>query len=131
MKKTLIFISLGIFIASCTQVRIDNPEITKAELREHIEFLASDSLKGRLPGTPEGLVAAQYIGNKLQQFGFTPIADNGYQYFDVVTEVIAGDKNTLEFGDFAGTLNDNFTPYNYSANQTLEANEYLPVMVLI
>ncbi len=122
MKKTLIFISLGIFIASCTQVRIDNPEITKAELREHIEFLASDSLKGRLPGTPEGLVAAQYIGNKLQQFGFTPIADNGYQYFDVVTEVIAGDKNTLEFGDFAGTLNDNFTPYNYSANQTLEAN---------
>ncbi|MCD4832354.1 MAG: M20/M25/M40 family metallo-hydrolase [Bacteroidales bacterium] len=122
MKKILLFISLGIFIISCNQVRIDNPEITKAELREHIEFLASDSLKGRLPGTPEGLVAAQYIGNKLQQFGFTPIADNGYQYFDVVTKVIAGDKNTLEFGDFAGTLNDNFTPYNYSANQTVDAN---------
>lgn len=122
MKKILIFISLVIFIVSCTQVRIDNPEITKAELREYIEFLASDSLKGRLSGTPEGLVAAQYIGNKLQQFGFTPIADNGYQYFDVVTEVIAGDKNSIEFGDFMGTLNDNFIPYNYSANQTLEAN---------
>ncbi|MCK5170413.1 MAG: M20/M25/M40 family metallo-hydrolase [Bacteroidales bacterium] len=122
MKKILIFISLIISITSCNQVKIDNPEITKAELREHIEFLASDSLKGRLPGTPEGLIAAQYIGNKLEQFGFTSIADNGYQYFDVVTEVIAGDKNTLEFDDFAGTLNDNFIPYNYSANQTLEAN---------
>ena len=122
MKKILIFISLVIFIISCNQVRIDNPEITKAELREHIEFLASDSLKGRLPGTPEGIIAAQYIGNKLEQFGFTPMADNGYQYFDVVTEVIAGDKNTLEFDDFTGTLKDNFIPYAFSVNGKVESN---------
>lgn len=122
MKKTLLYISLTIIAIACNQVKIDNPEITKTELREHIEFLASDSLKGRLPGTPEGLIAAQYIGNKLLQYGFTPLAENGYQYFDVVTSVNAGDKNSLIINDFSATLNKDFIPYTYSSNQTIEAD---------
>ena len=122
MKKLFIFISLGFFAFSCSQVKIENPEITQEELREHIEFLASDSLKGRLPGTPEGVIAAQYIGNKLKQYGFTPLADNGYQYFEVVTEVIAGNNNLLEFRDYTASLNEDFIPYNFSANKTVEAN---------
>lgn len=122
MKKIFIFIGLALAAFSCNQVKIDNPEITKEELREHIEFLASDSLKGRLPGTPEGVVAAKYIRNKLVDFGFTPLAENGLQYFDVVTKVIAGNNTALSFNDFKGTLNEDFTPYNFSADAEIEAD---------
>jgi len=41
-------------------------------------FLASDSLKGRLPGTPEADVARDYIVNRLVQFGVEPVGPKGY-----------------------------------------------------
>ena len=47
------------------------PEITTHELETHISFLASDSLKGRKPGTPEGKVAAEYIRNQFKDYGLT------------------------------------------------------------
>jgi hypothetical protein len=38
-----------------------NPEITAKELKTDVYFLASDSLKGRKPGTKEADIAANYI----------------------------------------------------------------------
>ena len=47
-------------IFSCTTNRTQ-PEITTQELKSHEFFLASDSLKGRFPGTREINIAAAYI----------------------------------------------------------------------
>ena len=41
------------------------PEITIHELKRHVVFLASDSLKGRKPGTKGGQQAAEYIKNEI------------------------------------------------------------------
>lgn len=115
MRKTLamLFI-LSIIIPTFSQNK--NVEITKAELNEYIGFLASDSLKGRKPGTPEGVVAAEYIGNNLKDLGYKSFGDSYYQYFDVVTEVTAEKENYLKIGDYSAVLGTDYTPLNFSAN---------------
>jgi hypothetical protein len=40
-------ILLLIYAATVFSQKIDSPEITSAEIKEHISFLASDELKGR------------------------------------------------------------------------------------
>ena len=42
--------------------------ITIHELKKHLVFLASDSLKGRKPGTKGGQQAAEYIKNEISNF---------------------------------------------------------------
>lgn len=91
-------------------------EITADELKAHTYFLASDSLKGRKPGTPEGEVAAGYIRQQFKDYGLTLMADNGYQTFEVVNNVSAGDNNSLTIGDYTAKLNEDFIPMSFSGN---------------
>lgn len=115
--KHLITIILGLLIlSSCNKPFIDFPEITRDELYKSIEFLSSDSLKGRKPGTPEGRMAAQYIADQLLQVGYKPIGEDVFQYFEVITEIITGEKNALSFDEESAVLGKDFTPYNFSAN---------------
>lgn len=53
--------------------------ITVSELRDHLFFLASDSMKGRKTGTPEFINAAGYCAQKFREAGIKPIytAQNG------------------------------------------------------
>lgn len=46
--------------------------ITAAELRDHIFFLASDYLKGRIATTPEYEIAAQYVATQFAAAGLQP-----------------------------------------------------------
>jgi len=98
-----------------------NTEITKKELKEYISFLASDSLKGRKPGTPEGVVAANYIGDYFKSLGYKSFGKSYYQYFDVVTEVTAGNENYLKIGAYNATVGKDYTPLNYSTNAKVDA----------
>ena len=61
---TIVFLLISVF--GYTQ---SNSEITISELEEHVYFLASDSLKGRKPGTAESKVAADYIRLQFEEFG--------------------------------------------------------------
>lgn len=120
MRKTLaILFILSITIPIFSQNK--NAEITKAELNEYISFLASDSLKGRKPGTPEGVVAAEYIGNNLKELGYKSFGDSYYQYFDVVTEVTADKENYLKIDEYSAVLSTDYTPLNFSANAEVNA----------
>ena len=96
-----------------------NPEITAKELKTDVYFLASDSLKGRKPGTKEGNIAAGYIRDQFKASGLKLICDNGFQYFEIVTDVTAGDHNDLRFEDFQGTFKKDFMPVAYSSNGTI------------
>ncbi|MCK5535561.1 MAG: hypothetical protein KAI79_01975, partial [Bacteroidales bacterium] len=94
MKK--IILGLLIFSFSISAFSQKKAEITKMELKEYISYLASDSLKGRKPGTPEGVAAANYIGDYFKSLGYKAFENSYYQYFDVVTEVKATEKNYLK-----------------------------------
>jgi aminopeptidase YwaD len=43
----------------------------------HMEFLASDALRGRGSGTPDEWVAATYIASELEQYGVAPAGEDG------------------------------------------------------
>lgn len=119
MKK-LIALLITLTSVTCIAQKID-PEITVSDLKSYIGFLASDSLKGRLPGTPEDSVAAGYIKQLFIGEGIKPIGNSYYQYFSVTTKVEAGKNNKLSFNDFDGQLNQDFIPLSYSANATVKA----------
>jgi Zn-dependent M28 family amino/carboxypeptidase len=52
-------------------------------IRAHIEFLASDALEGRGPGTRGGDLAARYIAAQYIRLGLTPAGDSGSFFFKV------------------------------------------------
>ena len=53
------------------------PKVCHACIRAHMEFLASDALRGRASGTADELVAATYVASQLRQYGIKPAGDNG------------------------------------------------------
>ena len=112
MFKKLNYTLLGLMALflfdSCN---VENPEITIKELDGHIRYLASDSLKGRYPGTEESKIAANYIKYNFVKGSLELLGDNGFQKFEVVTAITAGENNTIQFGDTQGVLNTDFAPF--------------------
>lgn len=89
MRGQISVISIVIFIFSghillaqqCGLAKIDT-----ADLKRHLQFIASDELQGRCPGTPgDGLNrAADYIAEQVRQLGLAPGAPNYFQSVDMV-----------------------------------------------
>jgi len=100
----------------------DNPDITVQELKDHIYFLASDSLKGRKPGTPETKLAAKYIHDQLKSYGLKLLGDDGYQYFEVVMKIEPGENNNGIFKGETLEMNKDFHPSSLSSNGIVNAN---------
>ncbi|MBL7138541.1 MAG: M20/M25/M40 family metallo-hydrolase [Bacteroidales bacterium] len=118
--RTYIIAFLILFLAFATFAQ-QPVKIVPAELKKHVEFLASDSLKGRKPGTPEAGVAARYILENFMMAGLTPKADNGFQYFDVVTDVQLGGNNRFSFDGKSFELMNDFVPLAFSSSGGVDA----------
>ena len=118
--KLLVFVVLVLFVVSCGQKF--NPEITVEDLTENIEFLASDSLKGRKPGKEGGLLAAQFIRDKFENAGLELLYDNGFQKFGLLTSAELGDGNLFGFDELSFEAEKDFLPYAFSANTSVEAS---------
>jgi Zn-dependent M28 family amino/carboxypeptidase len=69
-------------------------EIDPKVLRAHLEFLASDALEGRAPGTRGGETAAQYIAAQFERLGLAPAGDSG-TYFHRVPIISLTPQPTL------------------------------------
>lgn len=97
------------------------PEIDKDDLFNHVNFLASDSLRGRFPGTPEGKIAAEYIRDEFTKLGLELKGEDGFQYFDVVTSVQPGAGNKFSFKGMKAEVSKDFTPLSFSESGELDA----------
>lgn len=76
MKKQLLFLTFYfLFHLGYSQ------EISTAQLKNHINFLASDKMKGRETGSPEEIIAAGYIRKKFISYKLIPKGDNNSYYF--------------------------------------------------
>ncbi len=115
----VIVILVVILITNCKQA--SNPEITKEEFKDHIAFLASDSVKGREPGTAGDKMAAEYIRDFFKASGLKLAADDGFQHFEVVKDIELGENNSLSFDGFEAVLKEDFIPFSFSSNADLEA----------
>ncbi len=98
-----------------------NPELTVADLKAHISYLASDELRGRYPGTEGSLAAAAYIRQEFVNAGLQLLAVDGYQEFEVVTGVRIGPANSFETGGFQARQGIDFNPLSFTKNETLAA----------
>ncbi len=115
MKRVFSVLSLLLFFISIkAQVNI-NPQITSAELKEHIEVLASDSLLGRKPGFGGDIKAAMYIKKQLDALHIEPLFENGLQNFELVTSLSPG-VNEFSFLSYKAELNKDFVPVSFSGN---------------
>src|SRR6476646_2258490 len=60
--------------------------IRRDELKADLFYLASDAMRGRLTGTPEYALAAEWIAARYARLGLQPVAADGtvYHRFDLV-----------------------------------------------
>lgn len=80
MQRILLVVLL--FVSSTLFAQIKRSvNITSNELLYHLSFLASDSLKGRQPGTIQDKIAAKYIRDEFREYGLTLLGKKGYQFF--------------------------------------------------
>jgi len=123
MKKiSLLFYATAILvnIVSCESKK-QNPEITTEELFKHIEFLASDSLKGRYPGTAEDKVAATYIAREFKNAGLETLFNDGLQMFEIQSKIKLSENNWLKVNNELFVVGEDFAPISFSASQQLNA----------
>ncbi len=121
MKHYQVIISgllLLLIAASCSK---NKSAVTAKELREHIQYLSSDSLKGRLTGTPGDSLAAEYIKAKFLAYGLVPVSGDGFQRFKITDKVVADSLNALSVNGKSFKHGDDFEPSSFSENGTLKA----------
>jgi aminopeptidase YwaD len=98
MKRILIpsLFSLLFFISVCGQHKYANADITAQEIQHHIEFLASDDLKGRLSGSKEIYVAAMYIKEEFESYHLQPLfKDSYFQVYNFISDVRLTKNNSM------------------------------------
>ena len=126
MRKRMItllplLLLLGSLVMPGCSFNKENPDITADELFQHISYLASDSLRGRLPGTEEDRLAALYIADEFSKAGLQLMAEEGLQAFEVITDLEAGTTNYLRIGEMDAGLSEDFFPFPFTANKELSA----------
>ncbi|MEM7545189.1 MAG: M28 family peptidase [Pseudomonadota bacterium] len=73
-----------------------SPEIEVADLKTHVEVLASEEMAGRLTGTEGEKLATAYVADAFAAMGLAPAGDDGwFQPFDFTAGVDLGDGNAL------------------------------------
>ncbi|WP_346857613.1 M20/M25/M40 family metallo-hydrolase [uncultured Draconibacterium sp.] len=117
--KITVFVILIAILASCGPKF--NPEITIDDIKENISYLASDSLKGRKPGEPGDLLAAEFIRSKFEAAGLELLYSNGFQSFKLVSSAELGEGNSCKLADRSFTPESDFLPYAFSANTRVSA----------
>ena len=74
------FLSLGVSYAFVAAQPAPEADIHEMEVRKIIDYLASDSLKGRGNGRPELLQAGRFIGDEFKKYGLKPIPGRSSYY---------------------------------------------------
>src|SRR5262245_51474857 len=92
LKFSRAILATGAAVVACAQTAgtqqalSAKDTITEASIRGHMEFLASDAMKGRGSGTEDEWRAAVYIGSQMRRWGIEPLGDHS----GFVKEIEAG-----------------------------------------
>ncbi len=100
--------------------------ITKADLRRHVEALASEAMGGRLTGTPGEAAAVAYLAEAFRAVGLEGAGPDGMaQPFSFTAGVALGPDNALEIGTGEAihrpALDRGWRPLAYSSTGAVEA----------
>lgn len=122
LTQNIILIIVVLFLSDCSwNANSIRPEITPFELEAHVQYLSSDDLGGRKPGSDGDWWASKYISETLKNSGIALWNEDGFQSFPVTISVEAGTGNRLKFEKFLGVPGEDFIPLSFSANAGLSA----------
>jgi hypothetical protein len=116
MKNIFLF---AILIISTTAFSQNFFSVEK--LKEHNTYLASDSLKGRKPGTAEDMLAAKYIRNEFKKYGLSLLGEEGFQYFDVQIGLQFDEESFVKIGKYEAKSKLEYIPFAFTANNDISA----------
>ena len=93
-------------------------DIRDADLRQHITYLASDELGGRLTGTEGERLATQYFADVAKEIGLSAFGDDDtyFDNFDFTAGVALGEGNVLTLNDAALKVDEDWKPLSFSQN---------------
>ena len=104
-----------------------NDSIRLADLKADLFFLAGDGFKGRLVGTPENALAAEFVRSRFERAGLKPGAPNG-SFMQSTQLMVAslGATNALTVSLPGGTTlelkpEQDFYPQRFSASGSVQA----------
>jgi hypothetical protein len=119
----LVFIFSGILAA-----QNNNPEITSSEIQDHINYLASDQLEGRMTGTPELYIAAEFLKKEFESYGLKPLFNGSYfQEFPFMEKLELSSENILELNFENESLSESYYMVVGSDYTTLSFSDNLLV----
>jgi aminopeptidase YwaD len=113
-------LALVIFISSCNHSI--NPAITSKELQNHVKYLSSDQLEGRLTGSTGDSLAAEYIKTQFKSYGLVPVSGDGFERFRVNDKISLGKENSFSLNGTSYTVQTDFSPASFSENASLKAD---------
>jgi len=100
-------------------------DISREDVRLHVNYLASDALEGRATGSQGARLAAEYIASQLRKSGLKPFGENGdfFQPFEFTagTRVVTNANRLVVTrpegaGEAAFEVERDFRPLSFSAN---------------
>jgi Zn-dependent M28 family amino/carboxypeptidase len=116
----------GLLLLTCIAMAEDRAPaidtIRRDELKADLYFLASDAMRGRLTGTPEYNIAAEWIAARYARLGLQPVAPDGsfFHAFDLVLSRLAeGNKLIVSNGPDSARVarqGEDFYPLIFSAD---------------
>ncbi|MEM9283639.1 MAG: M28 family peptidase [Verrucomicrobiota bacterium] len=104
-------------------------EISLEDIRNHIQFLASEEMDGRLTGTEGERLATQHVADAFARFGLEPGGDDKtfFQPFEFTAGVAVGEDNELTLsldGDLVASKPDqDWRPVSFSKTGPVEESE--------
>ncbi len=102
-------------ISPAPDVATTKADINPADLRQHVTYLASDQLDGRLTGTPGEKLATQYVADVFKGLGLQEYGDEGwFEPFEFTAGVALGDGNRLSLQGEALTADKDWRPLSFS-----------------
>ena len=99
-----------------------NPDVTVSELQNEIKYLSSDSLRGRLTGSPGDSLAAEYIRSQFSKAGLALLSNEGFQRFEVTDKIVPGKKNFLTINGKNFESGNDIMPFSFSGDSSLESD---------
>jgi aminopeptidase YwaD len=121
---TFIFFTFSLFAKTGNSVH-SKTSITTDEIRQHIQFLSSDRLKGRQPGTPGSKQAIRYLEKEWKSTGVLPAGEKGFkQPFTFTSGISLSGYNRLKINELRKTfrVKQDFMPIGFSAVGQVNAN---------
>ena len=119
MLRKLLYLFIIQFVVVSTFAQKQNNIV--GSVKTNLSWLASDSLKGRYPGTAEDAVTASFIRSEFEKAGLSFFSNNAFQSFEVVTSVQPGAGNMLAIDGVSGTYTTDFSVFGFSSNASIDS----------